>query len=137
MKPPKSDSFSVLFCDDVRFEKDGRLSIMGLYGPVIEMPSFPSAVGSFCAVLLLRNPDPVPTTVSQRFFGPQGVIADLPKAPIQITNTKQPIAVHMVLKIIPLEFKSPGEYEVRFVLDEAAGIGVSQKILVRQATSAG
>lgn len=49
-------SFSVIYCDDVRFEKDERVSLMGIYGSRVACPSFPHVLSRLSVVVRFSTP---------------------------------------------------------------------------------
>ncbi|MEP7311495.1 MAG: hypothetical protein ABI859_02840 [Pseudomonadota bacterium] len=44
------------FCDDVRQEVGNKLSYLGIYGPNLIVPSFPTTLVKLCCVFTLRMP---------------------------------------------------------------------------------
>ena len=47
-----------IFCDDIRHEINGKISLMGIYGDIMYVPDFPFAVPKICAFFEVRvQPD--------------------------------------------------------------------------------
>jgi hypothetical protein len=47
-----------IFCDDIRHEINGKMSLMGMYGNVMYVPNFPYTAPKLCAFFELRvRPD--------------------------------------------------------------------------------
>lgn len=69
----KTAQLFCIFCDDVRHEADGRMSVMGWHGPHMEMPpSGPLVLPKLCAVVQILRPGLAPITklrVSLRING--------------------------------------------------------------------
>ncbi len=57
MRAPKAESAQILICEDVRVEQSGRVSLMGVFGPSIEVDAVPIVLASLCLVVLLLNPE--------------------------------------------------------------------------------
>jgi len=47
---------STVFCDDVRQEVGNKLSFMGVYGPQLVVPAFPTTIAKLCFVITARTP---------------------------------------------------------------------------------
>lgn len=45
-----------IFCDDIRQEAGNKLSYMGVYGPNLIVPSFPTTLAKLCCILSVRVP---------------------------------------------------------------------------------
>ena len=45
-----------VFCDDIRHEINGKISLMGLYGDIMYVPDFPFTASKICAYFDLRVP---------------------------------------------------------------------------------
>ena len=51
-------SCASIFCDDIRHEINGKMSLMGIYGDTMYLPDFPITVTKICAYFELRvQPD--------------------------------------------------------------------------------
>lgn len=46
----------VIFCDDIRQEVGNKLSLMGIYGANLVVPSFPTVLPKLCCVFNVRVP---------------------------------------------------------------------------------
>jgi hypothetical protein len=44
------------FCDDIRQEAGNKFSYMGVYGPTLIVPSFPTTLMKLCCIFSLRLP---------------------------------------------------------------------------------
>ncbi|WP_091646382.1 DUF6941 family protein [Aquisalimonas asiatica] len=51
-----------IFCDDVRMERGGKQTFVGVYGPSLRVDSFPATLPSFWAVVYLVSPASDPVT---------------------------------------------------------------------------
>ena len=49
-----------IFCDDVRQEVGNKLSYLGIYGPNLIVPAFPTTLIKLCCVLTVRLPADAP-----------------------------------------------------------------------------
>lgn len=49
-------SCATIFCDDIRHEINGKMSLMGMYGDVMYLPDFPITIPKICAFFELRIP---------------------------------------------------------------------------------
>lgn len=51
-------SCASIFCDDIRHEINGKMSLMGVYGDIMYVPDFPITISKICAFFELRvRPD--------------------------------------------------------------------------------
>ena len=56
-----------VFCDDVRQEVGNKLSYLGVYGPNLVVPAFPTTLIKLCCVLTVRLPASAPPPKSVVF----------------------------------------------------------------------
>lgn len=56
-----------IFCDDVRQEVGNKLSYLGVYGPSLIVPAFPTTLIKLCCVLTVRLPANAPPPKSVVF----------------------------------------------------------------------
>jgi hypothetical protein len=47
---------SIQFCDDIRQELGGKFSLMGCYGPIINIKPIPSVLPKLCASIKIHTP---------------------------------------------------------------------------------
>jgi hypothetical protein len=45
-----------VFCDDIRSEVNGKMSLMGILGGLMYIPSFPAVLPKLCAILTASTP---------------------------------------------------------------------------------
>lgn len=65
----------VTFCDDIRQEVGNKLSIMGIYGANLIVPSFPTVLPKLCCVFNVRVPaNAVPRHVAFKLLRGEEVI---------------------------------------------------------------
>jgi hypothetical protein len=75
MNPPQY--FTTIFCDDVRREEGGKLSLMGIYTGALAVPSFPSVLPRLCFIMTLRtSPDAIPSTLRYRLHKDDELVAE-------------------------------------------------------------
>jgi hypothetical protein len=133
MRPPKAEEVHLLVCEDVRQEQDGRISLMGVVGPSIEVDTLPGVRGGLCFVLLLMNPaewfEHIEFTLRDaegNLIGPKG------SAFVPRPNEAGPFLSQHVFKYFPAVFPKAGEYEFRCVFGKGDDdVGLSRKLVVR------
>lgn len=64
-----------IFCDDVRQEAGNKVSYMGIYGPNLVVPSFPTTLVKLCCILNVRVPaGSIPTSIGFKLLRDDEVI---------------------------------------------------------------
>lgn len=130
MTPPAADEVIHLLCEDVREESDGRLTLVGLYGPTIRVQKLPNLV-RVCSVLLLRNPGKLPQPVFVRATGPEGnVLVEFGREDPPPANTPESFTSQRVAKIFPLKVEKPGLYTFAFQFGVDRRVGVERAVTV-------
>jgi hypothetical protein len=70
------------FCDDVRQELGNKLSYLGIYGPNLVVPSFPTTLVKLCCVFTLRIPiGSIPKSIVFKLFRDEEVIFEADLSP--------------------------------------------------------
>lgn len=76
---PKPYGYTI-FCDDIRQEADGKIALMGVYGPDMNVPQFPFLLPFFCfAVRYIESPEDTAIPLEIHIYFP----GDLENAPSQ------------------------------------------------------
>jgi hypothetical protein len=76
------------FCDDVRQEIGNKLSYLGIYGPNLIVPAFPTTLVKLCCVFSVRVPlGNLPKTVIFRLLRDDEVMFEAEVAPTEVLGT--------------------------------------------------
>jgi hypothetical protein len=138
MRPPEAEAVDLLICDDIRLEASGRLSLMGVYGPTVEVASFPFLLPSLCAVLLIRKPrEPLTTATSvvlDMTGNPMFPAGTQTLSPPTVTGTK--LMYQLQVKMVPFILLAEGTITFRFTFDGSDQIGMELPITVRRTPGA-
>ena len=131
MRAPKGESAQFILCEDVRVEQSGRFSLMGVFGPSIEVDAVPIVLPSLCVVVLVLNPEEWFENHRARVLGPDG--RELVSSTIAAARpTEQgPYQSQWIWKMVPFPIVQPGEYQVQWLFDESGHVGFSRKLTVR------
>lgn len=123
------DAFgSTIFCDDIRFEVDGKVSIIGSYaGDMSVRGSFPAILPKFAAaVLFVQKKELFTKNLELRIFLPgdpedkPSIVSDLSQgAPPAIDPSPDSkfIIIRANLVFSPFALNEPGSIKVRIVRD--------------------
>lgn len=136
----KERTLSGYFCDDIRQEVDGKMSLIGCYGPEMVVPSFPVTLSKLCAVvkvcsrdglfeklrvMVLKGDDEIAAAEI-----PQVALAQMKKASDEsqdpIKDVQHTIAVNFVMS--PVTIDSPVALRVRALADGQLIKGLSLKV---------
>jgi hypothetical protein len=77
---------SIFFCDDVREEGGNKVSLMGVLGPHLTLPSLPATIHRICVILMADIHGDEPLEVEGELTSPQGV----PLPPVFKTIVSRP-----------------------------------------------
>lgn len=72
------DNPAILFCDDVREEGGGKVSLMGLFGPDVAIPEIPAVLPRLCVIFMADVIGDEPFTLSGTMTSPEGVLLPAP-----------------------------------------------------------
>jgi hypothetical protein len=142
------DAFgATIFCDDVRFEMDGKVSLIGTYGgDMIVRDGFPLVLPKFAAaVLFVQKKEVFSTNLELRIFLPgdaedkPSVVTELirpgvtPSAPEADSNF---IIVRTNMIFTPFPLDGPGNIKVRVARDGVLYGAGSLRIIAAPQTEA-
>ena len=96
-----------LICDDVRFESNGKLMIIGLYVDTVVVPELPVSLG-LTFLQLYHIHEVRPFRVILHLSGPNGNIGEPVTMDFDVRSTGTVVGVVRV----PVRFESSGEYRV-------------------------
>lgn len=135
-KTAAPDAFgTTLFCDDIRFEVDGKISLIGSYGgDMLVKGDFPVVLPKFAAsILFVQRQDVFSKALEVKVFLP-GDAEDRPSIASNIADVDMPtipseadgdfITVRANMIMSPLAIDRPGHIKVRVTrdgVDYAAG----------------
>jgi len=132
---------STIYCDDIRQEVGGKLSLMGVYNAVMFVPQFPATLPKLWILATYAVPyDEPPKSLKLRVFKNNEPLADLDAMPEylqQLANSREPvvpmpdgtqrvIASHMHVCFSPLVLDGPCILRVVAMTDkdEVRGLGL-------------
>ena len=132
---------STIYCDDIRQEVGGKLSLMGVYNAVMYVPQFPATLPKLwiMATYTMRHDEP-PKSLKVRVFRNNEPLADLDATPDhlqQLANARElvvplsdssqrVITSHMHVCFSPLVLDGPCVLRVVAITDkgEVRGLGL-------------
>ena len=128
------------FCDDIRNEVNGKISLMGIFGSLMYLPQFPAVLPKLCALVTASTPIDRPfQSVSFKGVMDGNVLFDLALDSSQmeqmdqgaglIQDPKRFEAKAMVV-LSPLHIAAPSKIKISIVADgeelECTGLQISQ-----------
>ena len=135
-KTAAPDAFgTTLFCDDIRFEMDGKISLIGSYGgDMVVRGAFPVVLPKFAAsVLFVQRTDVFSKALEVKIFLP-GDAGDKPSVASNIAEVDLPmptpdadgdfVTIRANMIVSPVAINQPGYIKVRVTrdgVDYAAG----------------
>lgn len=130
-----------IFCDDIRNEINGKISLMGIFGNLMYLPEFPAVLPKLCAVLTVSiSKDRPLQSVSFRGIMDENVIFEMALDAGQIEQMRQQGAgliddpkgfeAKAMIVLSPLHLAAPTKIKVSIVADgeeiECAGLQISK-----------
>jgi hypothetical protein len=126
-----------IFCDDIRFEQQGTLSLVGCYGADLNVfPEFPVPLPKFCFFIQLRIPAAAkyyktlkiviylpgdeegrPTFV-QELPNPPEESVGAPSGPVKDDGAQPILAINYPIIMTPFLLRKEGQIKVRALLDD-------------------
>lgn len=122
------------FCDDIRFEQHGKISLIGCYGhELIVFSEFPVVLPKLCVFVQLRFPSTTISSVKILIYfpgdedGAPTILQDLPppeevalKLPEQANDKdlQRQISLNHFIIISPMLLKQHGRIKVRAMLND-------------------
>ena len=69
----------VMYCDDIRQETNGKISLMGIYGDNLVLANFPAKLAKLCLVVRILTPkdDPIKSMTLKVFIDDQVLIQSI------------------------------------------------------------
>jgi hypothetical protein len=132
MRPPKADTVVALVCEDIRLEASARLSLMGVFGPIIDVPGFPGAMPMLCAVGLVKNPAEPLETVTMTIIDPNGAtLGSSDTQPVAKINDEQ-VLHQFQIKVAPFPIQGEGIWTFRFTFNGSDEVGMETQVKVRK-----
>jgi hypothetical protein len=127
----KTKSLRAIYCDDIRNEVGGKVSLMGVYSGDMIIPSFPTTMAKFCAQITLQFPRNAPPKqgVVLRLLSGEAVLAEagmdqsaLAGAPLPPTDPEIPeedagLAMVVTFMLAPLQVNEPIKISLRAIVD--------------------
>ena len=132
MRPPNAEMVALLFCDDIRTEQSGRLSLMGLYGPTLEVEALPAIAASLSAVLIIREPREALTEAVVSLTDASGIALISPsKQAIDIGPGGEKTTHQISLKVMPFPLNVEGPVVLKYSFNGGTEIGIEAAVTVR------
>jgi hypothetical protein len=134
---------STIYCDDIRQEVGGKLSLMGVYNAVMYVPQFPVTLPKlWIMATYVTAQDNPPKSLKVRVFKSNEPLADLDAMPEylqQLANAREPvvampdgsqrvIASHMHVCFSPLVLDGPCILRVVAITEEGEVRGLGLQI---------
>jgi hypothetical protein len=106
-----------LSCDDVRQEVNGKITLVGVYGEDILLPSLPQRMPQYCILMFISN-FTESNNISFRIESPKGEkIASLELAP---PPDKKQETSRALIYLSPWEWKEAGKYKLIAKIGDSA-----------------
>src|SRR6266478_7157147 len=124
MRPPRGEQVQVIVCEDVRVDASTRLNLLGVYGPSIEVETFPTILPTLCGVVLVLNPAEWFSHVRSEFVDPNGV--QLARGELNIAKPADLSLFQSqhVLKMYPVPLSQSGIYSFRWWFTDDNSVGL-------------
>lgn len=110
-----------IYCDDVRFEVNGKTSLIGVYADTMYIPAFPAHLSKLCAVVTAITPSDQPfkdfaikATYNGTTLGEMAVTAGQMEAQVNAEPTAPIKSVNAQLIFSPIALPAPGSIEITF-----------------------
>lgn len=140
----KQTSLSAVYCDDIRNEMGGKVSLMGVYQSDMVFPQFPVITSKFCARITLRfavENRPKEALKIELFAGDNAIGAiemdsqqiqttELPPLDADIPAEDQYLALQAMLVFSPFQIEAPCRLRLRASVDgnEIKGNGLKIRL---------
>jgi len=133
MTPPRCEKATILLCDDIREEADGRQSLIGVHGPTLKVARLPYTHRGLSVFVQIVNPADAFPGVQFELIAPDGSVVaegagETPGASVSPGTS----SVHSNYRIhlFPIRLALPGAYVARVWFDRAADVGVEAQLMV-------
>lgn len=134
---PCEDS-SLLICSDIRVEVGKRVSLIGVMGPSLEVPSVPAMEPTIAVFLWLLNPKVAVTSATVVLRAPDGTeIARSESSLAVAVPPPAPFAFNLHVKLFPFSIPAFGWYCFSVSLNGDPDLGFERRLLVRKPTADG
>lgn len=127
-------SLSGVFCDDIREELYGKKSLIGCYGAIMEVSSFPITLPKLCIHAIIQTPATRPFKIVKLFVLQDDDVLAEGELPIPATmptlEPNQLSRLDVQFVFTPLTLEKPCTLRVRAHLDgeETRGLGLLVKL---------
>jgi hypothetical protein len=129
-----------VFCDDIRNEVNGKISLMGIFGSLMYLPDFPAVLPKLCAVVTASTPIDRPfQSVSFKGVMDGNVVFDLALDSSQMEQMRQGLGLFedpkrleakAMVVLSPLHIAAPSKIKISIVADgeeiECTGLQISK-----------
>ena len=130
-----------IFCDDIRNELNGKISLMGVFGSLMYLPEFPAVLPKLCAVLTASTPTDKPfKTVSFKGTMDENVIFEIALDSNQMEQMRQQsggliddpkgFEAKAMVVLSPLHLETPTKIKISIVADgeeiDCGGLQISK-----------
>jgi len=129
-----------VFCDDLRSEVNNKISMMGIFGSLMYLQTFPSVLPKLCAVITASTPVDQPfKSISFKGTMDGNVIFDISMNESQITEMRQSASfiddpkffeAKAMVVLSPLHLTNPTRIHVTVLADgqeiECGGLQISK-----------
>lgn len=130
-----------IFCDDIRNEVNGKISLMGIFGNLMYLPEFPAVLPKLCAVLTASTPANRPfQSVSFKGTMDENVVFEMALDSNQMEQMRQQSSgliedpkgfeAKAMVVLSPLHLAAPTKIKISIVADgeeiECGGLQISK-----------
>lgn len=109
------------YCDDVRYELNGKTSLIGVYADTMFIPAFPAHLPKLCVVVTAVTPSDTPfkdfaikATYNGTTLGELVATADQMAAQVNAEPTAPIKSANAQLIFSPIALPAPGSIEITF-----------------------
>lgn len=124
-------SISGVFCDDIRDEVSGKKSLIGCYGPVMEVGAFPASLSKLCIHSIIQTPGDKPfREVKLVVLRDDDVLAE-GDIPIQMQvpgSTASMLRMDVEFVFSPVQIEKACTFRVRAFLDGQETRGLALEV---------
>ncbi|EHK65966.1 hypothetical protein KYC_12593 [Achromobacter arsenitoxydans SY8] len=111
--------FSVMFCNDVRLERDGQVTYVGVYQPHLTVKEFPYSFRGFCVVLNFMAPvDVLGEQICFQVFRNDKVVMEFTPDSGEVPTPNAAIQMSINMEVESLEISEPTKFYAQVAIGE-------------------
>ncbi|MBD9585794.1 hypothetical protein IB254_01880 [Pseudomonas sp. PDM03] len=128
------------FCDDIRYEVNGKVSLMGTFGGVLFIPVAPALIPKLCCIISVHSDldDPISDLrVTGSFLGQTIFTSEVDDAGLKemyaaapAVENRKGFTAQLMIALAPFSMESYGKIDIEILVDgeklDCAGLQISK-----------